>query len=77
MKKGKKAPWRLVVGFLAAVWIIYMWSTKDLAAQYAALPREQALPLIVTTVAVSAVKVIVIAAAVWLLRWLVAKLNKK
>lgn len=77
MKKGKKEPWRLVVGFLAAVWIIYMWSAKDLAAQYAALPREQALPLIITTVAVSAVKVIAIAAAVWLLRWLVAKLNKK
>ena len=77
MKKGKRAPWRLAVGFLAAVWIIYMWSTKDLAAQYAALPREQALPLIITTVVVSAVKVIVIAAAVWLIRWLVAKLNKK
>jgi hypothetical protein len=29
MKKGKKEPWRLVVGFLAAVWLI-RWLVEKL-----------------------------------------------
>lgn len=73
----KKEPWRYIVGFLSAACIVYMWSTKDIAGQYAGMPKEQLVPLIVTNVAVTLVKVMGIAAVVWLVRWLVAKRNKR
>ena len=73
----KKAPWRYIVGFLSAACIVYMWSAKDVAGQYAGMPKEQLVPLIVTNVAVTLVKVVGIAAVVWLVRWLVAKRNKR
>jgi hypothetical protein len=73
MNPKKKEPWRIVVGLLSIAWIIWMWADKDVAAIYAAMPAEDALPLIVTTVAVSAAKVGVIAGAVFLIKWMLAK----
>ena len=73
----KKAPWRYVVGLLSAAFIVYMWSTKDIAALYADMPKEDMLPLLTVNVAVTLLKVVGIAAVVWLVRWLIAKLNKR
>ena len=73
----KKAPWRYVVGLLSAAFIVYMWSTKDIAGQYAGMPKEELVPLITVNVAVTLLKVVGIAAVMWLVRWLIAKLNKR
>lgn len=73
----KKAPWRYLVGLLSAAFIVYLWSTKDIAAQYAGLPKEELLPLIAVNVAVTLLKVLVIAGGIWLLRWIAAKSTKK
>ena len=73
----KKAPWRYVVGLLSAAFIVYVWSTKDIAGQYAGMPKEELVPLITVNVAVTLLKVVGIAAVVWLVRWLIAKLNKR
>ena len=73
----KKAPWRYVVGLLSAAVIVYMWSTKDIAGQYAGMSKEDLFPLIAVNVAVTLLKVVGIAAVVWLVRWLIAKLNKR
>ena len=53
-----------------------MWSTKDVAGSYGDLPREELLPLLTTNIAVTLLKVVAIAAVVWLVRWLAAKWNK-
>ena len=73
----KKAPWRYVVGLLSAAFIVYVWSTKDIAGQYAGMPKEELVPLITVNVAVTLLKVVGIAAVMWLVRWLIAKLNKR
>lgn len=73
----KKELWRYIVGLLSAGVIVYMWTTKNVAGQYADMAKEDLLPLIVTNAAVTLVKVVAIAAAVWLVRWLVAKWNKR
>ena len=73
----KKAPWRYVVGLLSAAFIVYVWSTKDIAGQYAGMPKEELVPLITVNVAVTLLKAVGIAAVVWLVRWLIAKLNKR
>ena len=54
-----------------------MWTTKNVAGQYADMAKEDLLPLIATNVAVTLVKVVAIAATVWLVRWLIAKWNKR
>ncbi len=72
----KKAPWRWAVGLVSAAFIVYLWSTKDVAGSYGDLTREELLPLLATNLAVTLVKVLGIAAVVWLVRWLVAKRNK-
>ena len=72
----KKEPWRILVGVLAIGWIVYMWVKKDIASLYAAMPPEQILPLVVTNVAVTLLKVIGIAAVILLAKWLAGKLKK-
>ena len=72
----KKEPWRILVGVLAIGWIVYMWVKKDIAGIYAAMPPEQILPLVLTNVAVTLLKVMGIAAVILLVKWLAGKLKK-
>ena len=72
----KKEPWRILVGVLAIGWIVYMWVKKDIVSLYATMSPEQILPLVVTNVAVTLLKVIGIAAVILLLKWLAGKLKK-
>ena len=74
--KKKLEPWRIVVGVLAVACIVYMWVKKDILAIYAAMRREQALPLVVTTLSVSMLKVAAIAGGILLIKWLVDKFKK-
>ena len=76
MKNWKNEPWRLVVGILAIVYIIYMCAEKDVAAIYSSLPAEEALPLAVTTVVVSLVKVAVLTVGILLIKWIIGKFRK-
>ena len=72
----KKEPWRILVGVLAIGWIVYMWVKKDIVSLYATMSPEQILPLVVTNVAVTLLKVIGIAAVILLAKWLAGKLKK-
>ena len=45
-------------------------------AIYATMPVEQVLPMIVTTVAVSLLKVAALAAVILVVKWFVGKINK-
>ena len=76
MKGKKKEPWRIIVGVLAIIYIIYMWVEKDILAIYASMPKEEALPLVVTTIVVSLVMVAAITVGILLIKWTVGKINK-
>lgn len=73
MSDKKKAPWRIIVGLISIAYIIFMWAKKDIAAIYGTMPKEEVLPLIVTTITVSVLKVGVIAGVVLLIKWLIRK----
>ena len=75
--KKKIEPWRIIAFVLAVAFIIFMWVKKDMTEIYATMPPEQIAPLIVTTVAVSLLKVAVIAGTILLIKWIVGKINKK
>lgn len=73
----KLEPWRIVVGILSIVFIIFLWVKNDIASTLVTMPKEQAIPLIVTTILVSAVKVAVIAGALLLAKWVIGKTKRK
>ena len=77
--RGKKKIeiWRIIAFAAAVAFIIWTWVKKDVADLYATVPREQIAPLIVTTVAVSLLKVAVIAGAILLVKFVIGKFKKK
>ena len=75
--KKKKEPWRIVVGILAIAFLVYMWVEKDIMAIYSTMPKEQVVPLIATTAAVSLIKVAAIAGGILLMKWIIAKVKNK
>lgn len=76
MKGQKKEPWRIVVATISIIFIIYMWVEKDIVAIYSSMPAEQALPLIVTTLAVSLIKVGVFTVGILFIKWILGKLKR-
>lgn len=75
--KKKIEPWRIIVFVIAVAFIIFMWVKKDIAEIYATMPSEQIIPLVVTTIAVSLLKVAVIAGVILLIKWIIGKMKKK
>ena len=72
----KKEPWRYAVAAISVIYIVYMWAEKDILSIYGNLPTEQMVPLMVTTVAVTLIKVALIAGGILLVKWLVGKFKK-
>ncbi len=77
MKNKKIEPWRIVVFSLSMALIFFLWIKKDIAAIYATMPKEQIAPLIITTVAVTLLKVGAISGAILLLKWIIGRVKKK
>ena len=82
MRKGNKndrkiEPWRIVVGILSIAFIIFLWVKNDIASTLVTMPKEQAIPLVVTTILVSVVKVAVIAGVLLLVKWVIGKIKSK
>ena len=75
-KRNPKEPWRIVLAAVSVAYIIFMWVRKDIMAIYATMPAEQVLPMIMTTVAVSLLKVAALAAVILVVKWFVGKINK-
>lgn len=74
---NKKKPWRIIVFVISVAFIVFMWSKKDIAEIYSTMPNEQIAPLILTTVAVSLLKIGAIAAIVFLIKWIIKKVKDK
>ena len=75
MKKDIPKPVRLVMFAVVIIWIDAMWAKKDIAATLAAVPAEAAIPVIVTSMVITILKVALYAAVIWLIKWLVGKLG--
>ena len=73
--KKKPEPRRIIVALISVAYIVFMWVKKDIAAIYESMPAEQIVPMIATTVAVSVLKVLAIAAVILLMKWIVGKIK--
>lgn len=68
--KKKTELWRVIAFILSILFIAIMWAKKDIVEIYTTMPQEQIVPLIFTTVAVSVIKVGLIAGVVLLIKLL-------
>ena len=73
----KIEPWRIIVFIIAVAFLIFTWVKKDIAEIYATMPNEQILPLILTTIAVTLLKIAGITVGILLIKWIVGKINKR
>ena len=74
--KQKNEPWRILVALASVAYIVFLWVRKGISAA-PSLPEGAVFPLIATTAAVTLGKVALLAAAVFLIRWIVRKLRNK
>ena len=72
----KKEPWRYVVSGLAFAYIIFLWVRKDIGNIWATMPADRLLPVAVLSIAVTVLKVALIAGGALLLKWILSKLKK-
>ena len=75
MKRGKKEPWRIVIGVVSVIFIVVIWVTKDIDAVYDSLPIEQLVPMLATSVVVMIAKVAAISGVFFLAKRLVKKIQ--
>ena len=73
----KKEPWRIGAFIMGIIFIVYMWVKHDIISIYATMPQDQVVPLIITTITVSLIKVAVIAGGLFLVKWGIGKIAKK
>ena len=73
MNNSIPKPVRIVLFALGVLWIGAMWMKKDIAATLAAVPAEAAVPVIVTSLMITVLKVGLFAAVIWLIRKLGGK----
>ncbi len=74
--KNKQEPWRDIVFIISMLFIAFMWVKNDVISIYTTMPKEQVVPLIVTTILVSLIKVAAIAGGVLLIKWIVSKIKR-
>ena len=76
MKNNKKEPWRIIVFIIAVIFIIFMFVSKSNGAD-SGLSAEEAMPVLITNAAVTAVKVVAIAAVTFLGKTIFNKIKNK
>ncbi|MBR4085372.1 MAG: hypothetical protein IKK33_13950 [Lachnospiraceae bacterium] len=76
VSKKKTEAWRIIVGVIAMAYIVFMWVKKDIVSIYTTMPQEEVLPLMITTIIVSMVKVVVITGGILLIKWGISKVKK-
>ncbi|MBQ4085760.1 MAG: hypothetical protein IJC54_04210 [Clostridia bacterium] len=73
----KREMWRIVAAAAAVGWIVWTWVQKGIGGQMAGMPKEDMLPILLTTAAVSLGKVALIAAGLWLAKRIAMLFQRK
>ena len=77
MQGKKKELWRIIVGILSIIFIVFMWVENDIITIYSTMPKEQVVPLIITTIIVTLIKVGGIALVIFFIKWIISKIKTK
>lgn len=74
---GRQKNWRVACAIIAIVYIAYLWIKKGIISDFSAIPKDEMLPMVITTILVLLFKVAVIAGFIMLLKWAYKKITNK
>ena len=66
--KMKKEPWRIAVAGISVAFIVAVLVAKGMSGVWDAVPEEQLFPMLVTNVAVTTLKVLLVTGGIWAVR---------
>ena len=73
--KKKKNPWKWTAGLLFIGLLLFMWIKKDLLPVYHTLPKDEVLPVLASSVAVTLSKAALLVGVITLFKRLGGKLD--
>lgn len=77
MKEIGKKPRRIALAIFSVIVIIIMWMEKDVLGLWSGLTIEDAVPMVITNLMVTAFKIALLAGGIYLIKTVFAKIKKK
>lgn len=77
MKEIGKKPRRIALAIFSVIVIIIMWTEKDVLGLWSGLAIEDAVPMVITNLTVTALKIALLAGGIYLIKTVFAKIKKK
>lgn len=77
MKEIARKPRRIAVAVLSVIVIAIMWINKDVLGLWSGLTPKDAVPMVLTNLAVMAFKIALLAGGIYLLKTVFAKIKSK
>ncbi|MBQ2862532.1 MAG: hypothetical protein IJE83_07040 [Oscillospiraceae bacterium] len=77
MKEIGKKPRRIALAIFSVIVIIIMWTEKDVLGLWSGLTIEDAVPMVITNLTVTALKIALLAGGIYLIKTVFAKIKKK
>lgn len=77
MKEIGKKPRRIALAIFSVIVIIIMWTEKDVLGLWSGLAIEDAVPMVIINLAVTAFKIALLAGGIYLIKTVFAKIKKK
>ncbi len=77
MKEIGKKSRRIALAIFSVIVIIIMWTEKDVLGLWSGLTIEDAVPMVITNLTVTALKIALLAGGIYLIKTAFAKIKKK
>lgn len=76
MKHQKPGALKIVVACLCVAYILFLWIKKDILAIYTTAPADQIIPMVITSIGVSLLKVAALTGVILIVKWIGSKISK-
>lgn len=77
MKNKKIETWRIVVFTISVLFIVFLWTRKGFLDVYVNAPKDDVLPLLVSSITVSLLKFALIVIIVLIIKWIMKIITNK
>lgn len=76
MKQKKTGALKIVAACLSVAYILFLWIKKDILTIYTTAPADQVIPMVITTIGVSLLKVAALTGVILIVKRIGTKRNK-
>lgn len=76
MKHKKPGALKIVAACLSVAYILFLWIKKDILAIFTTAPADQIIPMVITSIGVSLLKVAALTGVILVVKWIGAKMKR-